>query len=207
MEKNAVAVLFLTACINLKDKTINATYFKQLVDLRIALLIHEFGESFSLGTSDFSIICSGDIFIYYKTYKSLTTNLKISLSISLKTFVFFFLFQKPLLAASLVTVLVVATSPRASANSRIGTQPTTSTRETNARTSETKSPIAPTTKISHTFSTTKQRTDKLSMLLTVPTISRKVRLYHRSGYQLVMLPNGRLKGSYDNTVVRKYGKW
>ena len=46
----------------------------------------------------------------------------------------------------------------------------------------------------------------ISIVLDVPTISVRAKLFCRNLYSLVVLPSGKVRGSYNSTVVRNYGK-
>lgn len=67
-----------------------------------------------------------------------------------------------------------------------------------------KNSFLPTTKMNYQAPTAKHL-NKLTGLVRVPTMSKRVRLYHRSGCHLIMMPNGKLKGSYNASLVEKYG--
>jgi tagatose-1,6-bisphosphate aldolase len=47
----------------------------------------------------------------------------------------------------------------------------------------------------------------LSSIVETPTFQRRVKLFSKTGFHLVMLPNGMLKGSVSTSTINKYGEY
>ena len=103
----------------------------------------------------------------------------------------------------------MSTSARPSKNPWNGTHPITAVQTKTVTALPTRSSIpssaAPSIKPTVKRSSAKSSTDKLLLLVGAPTISKKVKLYARSGYHLIMMPDGKLKGSFNSKLVQKYG--
>ena len=74
-----------------------------------------------------------------------------------------------------------------------------------------KTPEPPTKNITTTAhintlpTTTAPFNDLLSGIVETPTFRRRVKLYCKTGFHLVMLPRGTLKGSLSNKVIKTHG--